>query len=87
MRATFNNENFNLSNYYDTIILLIYNQVKMTFKCFNNLSLGLTVAYFLQKKKTISVKNEFFSKTISLLEIIPIVIVLSRVKLRVRQRQ
>ena len=39
------------------------------------------------KKKIILVKNNFFSKAISLLEIIPNVLVLSRVKLRVCQRQ
>ena len=41
---------------------------------------------FSAKKRIISVKNEFFSRTISFLEIIPLVIVLSPVKLRVRQR-
>ena len=42
---------------------------------------------FSEKNKRVSVKNDFVSKTIASLEIIPIVIVLSRFKLRVRQRQ
>ena len=42
---------------------------------------------FSTKKKRISVKNDFLSKAISLLEIIQIVLVLSQVKLRVPERQ
>ena len=40
-----------------------------------------------KKKEKNSVKNDFLSKTVTFLEIAPIVIVLSQVKLRVRQNQ